>query len=497
MGLLSESSPVRLFLNAEESAFTGMVGLTREQQKRTYLFEQGKPIFSRSNVEDEYLGALLVQHGKITNEQCGEVLRKMSETPNTQFGEMLLSLGLLDLNGISQILQEQLRLRMEKVLDWRDGRFVLLSKLPEKTSRVGFEGTVAEVCFRGLVGKHIERPETQNLKATSVPIVGGGQKTGISSLRLVGKEMAFFRAMNGVMGIGEILARTSLDPALGRAMILAFQDLGLVRIDERPDKEEEEPKKEEAPRLPDASVKLMAEVSQRLEAAKAQNLFEIMGVTRKASIEEIKNTYLGFARRLHLDRLPKELSPDDRKRAEELFARITDANTQLTNPASRKAYEESMDSALSQGEARKAVESEIEYQTGLAALRKGNFVGAVEGFRSAIKLYDKEGEYWVYLGWAVFREATRRKDSPAVVKSKHLIEKGMQMNPKLSESHYFLGMISKSEGDLETAKRHFKQTLEIAPKHMEAASELRVLNMRAEKEKAHPGMSSLFRKAKP
>jgi hypothetical protein len=100
-GSLREIPPVQLFLRAQESAFTGSLALVRDEEKRVYLFEQGKPISARSNLKNEFLGEILSQGKKITHTQQEKVLQIMASTPGSHFGEVVMSLGLLD--GVSLI----------------------------------------------------------------------------------------------------------------------------------------------------------------------------------------------------------------------------------------------------------------------------------------------------------------------------------------------------------------------------------------------------------
>src|SRR5258706_487073 len=114
----------------------------------------------------------------------------MAELPGTHFGEVLISLGVLDALKLFQILQEQLLLRFEKVLDWRDGRYIVVSNLPDDVSRVNIEETVPQICFRGLIHQYQNRPETPKMSSLLVPVIVGGQKVDLTQLRLAGKEIA-------------------------------------------------------------------------------------------------------------------------------------------------------------------------------------------------------------------------------------------------------------------------------------------------------------------
>ena len=54
----------------------------------------------------------------------------------------------------------------------------------------------------------------------------------------------------------------------------------------------------------------------------------------------------------------------------------------------------------------------------------------------------------------------------------------LKADPDCDRAHYQLGVIARVEGDVERAERHFRETVRSNPRHLEAARELRLLEMR-------------------
>jgi curved DNA-binding protein len=81
-----------------------------------------------------------------------------------------------------------------------------------------------------------------------------------------------------------------------------------------------------------------------------RDLYEILGVPRNASPEEIRKAYRRLAKRYHPD-----MNPGDRK-AEEKFKEITAAHEVLSDPKRRKLYDEFGPDALRTGFDEKAAE---------------------------------------------------------------------------------------------------------------------------------------------
>jgi tetratricopeptide (TPR) repeat protein len=114
--------------------------------------------------------------------------------------------------------------------------------------------------------------------------------------------------------------------------------------------------------------------------------------------------------------------------------------------------------------------------------------------KTAIGLYDKEPEYHLLLGWALHRNASKSKDAAGMKAGKVMIDKALVQNERLTQGYFYQGLIAKSEGDIEGAKKYFEKTVALDPKHNEANSELRVLNMRQMKGAATGGIKGFFKK---
>ena len=67
-----------------------------------------------------------------------------------------------------------------------------------------------------------------------------------------------------------------------------------------------------------------------------RDYYEILGIAKSASVDEIKRAYRGLALKYHPDRV----SADQKKDAEEKFKELSEAYAVLSDPQKRSVYDQ-------------------------------------------------------------------------------------------------------------------------------------------------------------
>ncbi len=506
VGMLSDTPLVTLFQWIAGSAFTGITQFVCDGVKKSLVFEGGKPVAARSNIKEEQIGVLLLNKGFVTTDQLRQALQDQeSKQEEMGLGGVLLKMGFLDPLKLHQVLHDQLLMRIDDLFNWKDGKYGLVKQLPENIAKIPIEESLMVITFRALVRKYKKLSQIHNSLSNSIPVAVGGQTLDINQLKLVGREAALYRTINGVNAFPDICSKVKMEIPVASAIVLSLRDLGFIRLGTK--EENVQPTQSQSSKSASGgaecskstsqkrvSPEILKEVQTRIEAKKDQNLFELLGVAVKATGEEIKKSYFELAKKFHPDRLP-DITAEERKIVELYFASISEAYTKLSNPKLKKEYETSLaleGEGVTTEQAHAVIQSEADFQKGLVFIRKRNFEMAIEALCNAISLYDKEPEYHMQLGWALFLEASRDKNQDEIQRGKGFVEKSLKMNPTLAQGFYYLGMIAKAEGVLDRSKAFFAKTLSLDQKHLEATSELRLINMREQKEQS--GIKGLFRK---
>ncbi len=241
---------------------------------------------------------------------------------------------------------------------------------------------------------------------------------------------------------------------------------------------------------PEAIKKQTALITKTHKRMQGQNHFEVLELDRTASLDQVRSAYFQLAKVYHPDRCAALGLVDLTSQAEEIFRLINEANSTLSDPTSRKAYEEELDS---DGDARSALQAEIAFQKGVVLMRKKGFAAALKAFNEACQLNDTEGEHHGWAAWALFRDpqSDREKILPQVQKQ---LERAIELAPKSAQCHYFLGEVLLALGNEKRARSCFEKTVKIQDWHIEANRHLHIMQIRKEKAAKPGGLFDRLRK---
>jgi curved DNA-binding protein CbpA len=216
-----------------------------------------------------------------------------------------------------------------------------------------------------------------------------------------------------------------------------------------------------------------------------QNHFEILGVSEGSTREEVQNAYLGLARRYHPDRFTRE-GEAQRSAATALFALLGAARDTLSDVNLRSEYMRKL-RGVPEDDGREQVQkilaAEKHCQNGEALLRKHNVAGALAEFAAALQLNPNEGEFHALHGWAQFlAQRGDRNQEEAERIAMESLQKAVELAPGSPKGYYYQAQVHKARGRPDMARKLFAKVLQQDPDHVEAQREMRLLQMRKEKD---------------
>jgi len=210
------------------------------------------------------------------------------------------------------------------------------------------------------------------------------------------------------------------------------------------------------------------------------NYYEILGVERSASDQEIRDTFRKLARANHPDRY----RGDDKADAERKFQVLTEAVNVLTNPARRKQHDGELGAGAARGPADFAQVSKVYLGKGVKAYKEGDWRAAYENFDMAVKHNAQDAKAFHYLALAAVRIPAYTRQAMQAIESAVQRE---PMNPIYLKD---AGQIAKRAGLLAKAERYFEEALQWDASNAEAQNGLAELRTK----EAGKGGFSIFGK---
>ncbi|HEV8702307.1 MAG TPA: DnaJ domain-containing protein [Candidatus Polarisedimenticolia bacterium] len=234
---------------------------------------------------------------------------------------------------------------------------------------------------------------------------------------------------------------------------------------------------------PTASPDLEAEMLQRFDQLREQDLYQVLGVIATANADEVRRAYYALAKKFHPDKFMRE---DAKTKAEKVFAHITEAYSTLTNPETRTRYDEDQALRKSSREPEKKVDpgavAHINFRHGKDMFDKGKLGEAITFLQNACDQDPSKAEHFHYLAIAQSKNPRWKKDA------EENFLKAIEKDPMNAEIYAHLGSLYARGGMHSKARDMFKKALQWDPAQQEASEGL------AQLEEGKKGLLGMFKK---
>ena len=206
------------------------------------------------------------------------------------------------------------------------------------------------------------------------------------------------------------------------------------------------------------------------------NYYEILGVERSASDEQIKRRFRDLAREQHPDRY----RGPDKADAERRFQTLTEAFNVLTNTDKRRQHDSEIAGAGTRGADFVQV-AKVYMAKGVKAYKDGDMRAAYENFDMAVKHNPQDGKGFHYLALAGARIRGFERQSVQA------IETAVQREPMNALYLRDAGLICKRAGLNAKAERYLEEALQWDASNSEVQAAL--AELRGTKETGKGGFS--------
>lgn len=232
---------------------------------------------------------------------------------------------------------------------------------------------------------------------------------------------------------------------------------------------------EPAPRPADADAQLERDVQGLLQRMAGDDHFARLGLGRDASTEDVKEAFLSLAKRYHPDRVAAAGQAHLLPQVRELFSRVKEAYDVLVDPASRARHAAAMQARDSGRPALSPDEARAAYQKALAHLRRRDLKNAEAELVRAID-GDAQPAYLAELAHTLFINPQRRAE--AMDEIRDLVQRALKSNEPNDRAYIVAAMLARADDQTGKVERYFRKALEVNPKNVDAARELRLIEMR-------------------
>ena len=204
--------------------------------------------------------------------------------------------------------------------------------------------------------------------------------------------------------------------------------------------------------------------------------FVALGVSRTATLEEVKKAFVEAAKTWHPDRAPPGLE-DARPVLGKLFARLEVARATLSDPAARKQYVDDLAKPATASDLTSA-EATMEFRKAEALLKKHDATGGEAHLRKAVQLAPRNVEYQAVLVWIHAKPDTKPERLKELAAD---LDRLIDRDSTSERAYFYRAQLRKRLGQLDAAHADFLRAAALNPKNVDAVREVRIYTMRKER----------------
>jgi curved DNA-binding protein CbpA len=497
IGQLREHPLAELIREIAAARLSGVLRLERERVKKTVYFDDGEIVLAASNYRPLRLAECLKRWGVFAEQQLAAF---SGLTTDAELGAALISRGALDRSALEELVSRQVTDILRPALLWTDGAWSF-------DARVRLvEDVRAMINTRDLLMESARRlpPEfvARRFKSSNESL--SPEASVSTSFNFLPTEAFILSRIDAPVYLHQLISMSGLPEAevLRACYVLALG--GFLKRDGWPQAfspaamaqalamKAALPKTETTAPAPKSKEQVAAQTEideqSELEAlferlGRATNHYEVMGVSRTAKPDVVKQTYHQLARRFHPDKYHQDEAL--RSRLEVAFTAIAQAYETLKEQQSRAAYDlklragggQPSASANSSGAvgtgappAQAGVQNsrhhasqtsspsedvsraEARFQQGVAALKQGNRMMALSLLAEAAQLKPQQAHYRAQYGQALSSEAKMRRQAEAELQAAITLDpRNASYRVMLAELYTSIGLLRRAQAELERA----------------------------------------------
>ncbi|MBI5696403.1 MAG: DnaJ domain-containing protein [Nitrospirae bacterium] len=471
-GKLEENTLPRLLNHLHELKSTGTVSVSRDSIVKKLFVKGGAIIFASSTYEGDRLGELLLKAGKINMKQFDNASKIVIET-GKRLGGVLVELGYISPKDLFWGVKYQVQEIVCGLFDWTDGSYEFSpGELPAA------EVITLHISTANLILQGIKRVDDWTRISRGIPPMDGVLKVTSNPLKLYQEidmseeEKRIVALFDGKRTIKGVFEKAELGGFEALKAVYVLYTIGMLEEAQAGEKGKASAGEAAAATQMAGDVKPLDKTSlhKAYIDSKSQNYYELLKVDTEASSAELEDAYNRLARVYHPDHQFKEGMEGLKGELEELFNKITEAHSILSDDSRRWEYDLTLATAVGDtgkkaGKPRKAKDlpkAREAFDKGIESFKAKDFESATVHFKEAARLDPTNAAHFSYLALALLQRPKREAEAEEAMLEAIAIE------PNNAEHQANLGLLYQRTGISDKAKEAFSEALRLDPKNAKA-----------------------------
>lgn len=230
--------------------------------------------------------------------------------------------------------------------------------------------------------------------------------------------------------------------------------------------------------------KILANIDSMYERIQTETYYDLFDIDIEADQARINAAYRQLAKVWHVDRFSNYELGEARTKVQEISSFINNAHRTLTDEDARFEY----DMEVGEGpDVAALLNAENAFLRGKNLLSSGRFKGAHELFRQAVEWNEEEPQYKAHLLYTEYMQLPKDEHGVCVGKGRpeEIFKELDEINTEVPEKDWmlqFMGTVALGLNRQRQAMGLFQEALLINSKNHEVRRQVRLLEMRADKE---------------
>lgn len=430
--------------------------------KKELFFRDGELVAAKTNLPEERLGEIMFKLGKISDEAHAQMERYI--TPGEAIGKTMAKQGVASQRNVDDGLAYQIREIALSLFPRFDGECVF-----QEGAGADVQAEIARVNVPYLIEDGIRRMAYHSALKKYLEAKAPYPKSRVFAQLLTEEEKEMLEKIKGGTKGEPLLRSLKYKLEFFWKSLYLFYCLNLVdfRDQEQIQEEEAEEKDDQAARA--RAEEELEEVLTFKEKLQTSNYYQVLGVAKDASEEEIKKAYFLLARKFHPDRFGRSLSQQQRVVVDEVFDAITKAYRTLTSPELKKNYEARAPAAARESGRDVLKKADHKFRQAKTLYSQGRYEDSIILLEEVTRLNRMKGAYFLLLALSEAKIPSMRR------KAEEDFLRAIELEPWNPECYVGLGILYKQEGLILKATKLFQKALEYDADHEIALREINAL----------------------